>query len=132
MPLTRERNTPARHSGQWAYKVAAGVHIMAGALVVLEAGYARPGKTGTGLVAVGRAEETVDNAAGAAGAARVRVERGTFLFANSATDPITQAEVGTDCFVVDDETVAKTDGAGTRSRAGIVREVEIGGVWVEF
>ena len=53
-------------------------------------------------------------------------------FANSsAGDLITIADIGKACFIVDDQTVAKTDGTGTRSRAGIVDGIEAsGGVWV--
>ena len=37
-------------------------------------------------------------------------------FANSASgDLITAAEVGSDCYIVDDQTVAKTNGSSTRS-----------------
>jgi hypothetical protein len=35
-------------------------------------------------------------------------------------------------FIVDDETVAKTNGSSTRSVAGICRGVDAQGVWVEF
>jgi hypothetical protein len=34
--------------------------------------------------------------------------------------------------VVDDQTVAKTNGSSTRSVAGIVRQVDSDGVWVEI
>ena len=34
------------------------------------------------------------------------------------------------CYVVDDETVAKTNGTNTRSRAGVVVDVDAQGVWV--
>ena len=69
---------------------------------------------------------------GAAGAASVEYRIGLFLFANSsAGDLITIADIGKACFIVDDQTVAKTDGTGTRSRAGIVDGIEAsGGVWV--
>jgi hypothetical protein len=44
--------------------------------------------------------------------------------------------VGKPCYMVDDQTVAKTDGttggAATRSPAGWVRDVDADGVWVEF
>jgi hypothetical protein len=40
------------------------------------------------------------------------------------------AEVGAVCYLVDDETVAKTSGTNTRSRAGYVVDVETAGVWV--
>ena len=130
--LTRERNTPARSSAELPYPMAAATKVYAGALVVLAAGFARGGTAATNLVAVGRAEETVDNSGGAAGDKTIRVRRGVFLFANSTGDAIAQAEVGQTCFVEDDETVAASDGTGTLSPAGIVRGVEPGGVWVEI
>jgi len=34
--------------------------------------------------------------------------------------------------MVDDETVAKTDGGDARSRAGLIRAVEPDGVWVQI
>jgi len=112
--------------------VAANAVIYQGALVVLEGGYATAGKTATGLVAIGRAEETVDNTGGNAGAKAVRVRRGAFKFKNDATDPVGQASLGQTCYVVDDETVAATDGTGTRSPAGKVLGIEADGVWVEI
>lgn len=132
MPLSAPRNTRALAPGALAYKVAANVTIHAGALVALDGGYLAPGKAATGLVAVGRALESFDNAGGAAGAGYVRVEPGVFAWTSAAAgDAIAQAEVGSTCFIVDDETVAKTNGAGTRSAAGVVRMVEGAVVWVE-
>lgn len=40
--------------------------------------------------------------------------------------------MGADCFIVDDQTVAKTNGTNTRSRAGIVAAVDADGVWVQI
>lgn len=139
MALTAPRNTLSRHSGRWTYPVAAGAKIWQGALLVLDGGYAKPGATAVGLIALGRAEESVDNTGGAAGALSVEAERGTFYFVNSPADSITQADVGKTAWIVDDETVAKTDGsvagqnpvAASRSAAGIIRAVDAHGVWVE-
>jgi hypothetical protein len=73
----------------------------------------------------------MDNSAGANGAVNVEYRTGSFLFANSAAgDLITIAEIGKVCFIADDQTVAKTDGTATRSRAGIVEAVEATGVGV--
>jgi hypothetical protein len=133
MALIKDRNTKSRLPGNWHYPVAAATKIYGGALVALSAaGYAAGGATATTLVAVGRAEEAVDNSGGAAGDKRVPVSRGVFLFANAVADPVVQADVGRDCFIVDDETVAHSSGANTRSVAGKVRAVEAGGVWVEI
>jgi hypothetical protein len=106
--------------------------IYAGALVAADAtGYAVPGATATTLTALGRAEEFVDNSAGADGAVSVLVRRGkAFKFANDGGDAVTQAALGKNCYIVDDQTVAATDGTGTRSVAGKVLGVESDGVWV--
>jgi hypothetical protein len=131
--LTQARNTPQRLGEVSGFPVKGGATVYLGALVVLAAGFAAAGSVATGLVAIGRAEETVDNAAGNDGDLTVQVRRGVFKFANSAAgDAIAQADVGADCYVVDDQTVAKTDGTGTRSRAGHVVAVESDGVWVQI
>ena len=41
-----------------------------------------------------------------------------FLVRNSTVDPVTQADFGIQVYVEDNQTIAKTDGAGTRSLAG--------------
>ena len=130
--LTTERNTRARIGDLRVEPVAATVKIWIGSLIMRNAaGFLTKGATATGCVGVGRAEKTVDNT-GAAGAATVEYRVGVFLFANSAAaDLITIADIGRVCFIVDDQTVAKTDGTATRSRAGIVDGIEpSGGVWV--
>ncbi|MCY1460857.1 hypothetical protein D9M71_784510 [compost metagenome] len=56
-----------------------------------------------------------------------------FAFANSAAgDEITRADIGATAYIVDDQTVAKTDGTSTRSVAGTIRDVDSDGVWVEI
>ena len=49
-----------------------------------------------------------------------------------ADDAIALTEVGKPCYVVDDQTVAKTNNAGARPVAGTVFDVDAQGVWVEF
>lgn len=118
----------------FARDIAANVTIFEGAIVALSAtGYATPGATATTLVADGVAVETVVNTGGSAGALKVTIKKGIFRFGNSAsTDAITRAEIGDDCWIVDDQTVAKTDGGTTRSKAGRIMDVDAQGVWVEF
>ncbi|SNS38028.1 hypothetical protein SAMN06265365_15811, partial [Tistlia consotensis] len=106
--LTADRNTPERDLKDRVFPVGAGKKVYAGGLVVLNAGSAEAGTTALALVCVGRAEEQVDNTGGAAGDLTVRVRRGTFRFANAAADPVDLADVNTDCFIVDDQTVAAT------------------------
>ena len=97
------------------------------------AGFLTKGATALNGIGLGRAEQTVDNSAGAAGAATVEYRRGVFPFANSGGgDLIAQGDVGKLCWIVDDQTVAKTDGGGTRSRAGLIDGVEAGQVWVRL
>lgn len=131
MALSTDRNTPERAGALLEPAVKGSTTIYAGALVCRDAnGYAVPGSEATTLKPLGRAEERVVNG-GADGAVRVRVRPGIFRWKNSASaDAITAADVGNDCYVVDDETVAKTNGTNTRSRAGVVVDVDAQGVWV--
>jgi hypothetical protein len=95
--LTAARNTPERTGAILGFPVKGSTKAIQGGLAVLNAGYAAPGTTATGLVALGRFEETVDNTAGADGALNVTVKAGTFKFANSASaDLIAQADAGAD------------------------------------
>lgn len=111
--------------------VKANTKIWAGSLIVLDAGYAAPGRAATGLLALGMATETVDNTGGAAGAKRVPYQPGVSRWANSANaDLIAQTDAGQLCYIVDDQTVAKTDGTATRSIAGTIYGVDSQGVWV--
>lgn len=134
MALSKDRDTKEKGNTVYDAPVAAAKKIYAGALVALDAsGDATPGATATTLKGFGRAEEFADNSAGAAGDIKVRVKRGVFLFANSsAGDQITRADIGGNCYIVDDQTVAKTNGANTRSVAGRIDDVDASGVWVDF
>ena len=119
-----------------ALPVKANVNLWAHGLVVSDAGYAAPGRVATGLIAVGVAVKQFDNrtaaTGGAAGAITATIRRGTFKFKNSAAgDAIAQTDFGKLAYIIDNETVAKTDGTGARSVAGIVEGVDAdGGVWI--
>lgn len=129
--LTEDRNTPERDGKTFRHPVAAATTIYGGALVMLDAsGNAVPGQTATGLTPGGRAEEKVDNSGGAAGDATVTVRRGTFRFANDGS--IDRSHIGGSAYAVDDHTVAATDGTGTRSACGTIRDVDDQGVWIEI
>lgn len=132
--LTAGRMTPRREGDFVAGGVAAATTIFTGAMVMRNAaGNLIEGQTATGLVGVGVAYATYDNAAGSAGDITAEARPGVFLMANSASaDAITIAEIGDVCFAVDDQTVAKTDGSSSRSPAGIVADVDTAGVWVRF
>lgn len=132
--LGSDRNTAMREGITMSLSVAAAKKIYAGALVARDAnGDATPGATATTLLGLGRAEEQVDNSGGQSGDKAVVVRKGVFRYENSsAGDAITTADIGKDCYIVDDQTVAKTDGGSTRSVAGRVYDVDSDGVWVEF
>lgn len=132
--LTAARYTPQALGDVRSIPVAANARIFAGGLVQIAAsGFAVAGVATAANVAVGRAEETVDNTGGANGAVNVKVRRGVFRYANSAAgDLITRADIGKQVFVVDDDQVAKTNNAGARPAAGICFDVDAQGVWVEF
>ena len=119
---TQNRNTPHRLGLSRGHLVAAATECFAGTIT-----------TATGLVAVGVFEHYQDNTAGADGDQVVEVKRGNFRLANSAgADEITAADIGQVCYIVDNQTIAKTDGTATRSPAGIVDDVDDGGVWVNI
>lgn len=131
--LTADRNTPEIAGRQLVLGLAASVKIYAGALVARDAsGYATPGATATTILGIGRAAEQVDNSSGSAGAKSIRIDKGIFKFANSGTDAVTDASIGGNCYIVDDQTVAATSGTSTRSVAGKVVKVDSDGVWVDL
>lgn len=129
--LTTDRNTPLQDAEVIGVPVAANVQVFAGAIVVANATrFAVGGSTATGLTYLGRAEEYVDNRNGADGAKVVRVRRlNAFKWANDGS--VTQAHLMKPAYIVDDQTVAATDGTETRSPAGRIIGVEPDGVWVE-
>ena len=132
--LTADRTTPRRSQVRVSLLVAAGVILFSGAMVGINAsGYAVPAGSGTAVRTLGVCIARADNTTGLAGAIRVMVERSTWQFNNSAGgDAITAAAIGTVCYAVDDNTVALTSNSGARTTAGIVRDVDSAGVWVEF
>ena len=131
---TTERNTKSRAADDFSFPIAGNVKVLKGTLAFLNtSGQVEPGATATGKVGTMVVGETVDNTGGAAAALQVPMKRGCWKFANSsAGDAITNADYGTTCYVVDNQTVAKTNGSSTRSAAGTVRGVDADGVWVEF
>lgn len=134
MPATANRNTPRRvGEGARSYPMAATAHGYAGTIAVLDSGYCTPGATGTGLIALGVFDAEADNSAGANGDITASVQRGVFRFDNSAdADEIALSDIGQLCYIVDDITVAKTDGTASRSVAGVIDDVDDDGVWVRI
>lgn len=131
--LTKERDTPEVANGgrHLSLPVKGGATIYQGALVALdEDGFAVPATAAAGLTAAGRAEETVSNPS-VDGTEVIRVARGVFVYANSATaaDKVTAKHLLQSCYMEDDQTVtAAADGS---SIAGLVIRVDENGVAVE-
>ncbi|GAB5433142.1 MAG: hypothetical protein EpisKO_25120 [Epibacterium sp.] len=132
--LTEDRNTQQLIGNRREGPLAAATLVYTGSIVLRAAnGYLHEGHTATGMVGVGVAEKRGDNRTGFDGDEALRYCIGTFQFANSAAaDEITQTDIGALAYVVDDQTVAKTDGTGTRSPAGVIDGVDAQGVWVRF
>ena len=131
--LSQDRMTPERVPGNRTLPIKAATKVYAGGMGAIDAsGWLVPMSTATTLKGVGRIERTINNA-GANGDLSADVKVGVFRFANSsAGDLITAADIGSDCYGVDDQTVAKTNGTNTRSVAGKVYDVDAQGVWVKF
>lgn len=131
--LAKDRDTKERSGSKLSLPVAASVTCYAGGLAARDGnGRATPGATATTLRGVGRFAQQVTNGA-VAGAVNVEIEKGIFRFDNStSTDAITQANIGADCYIVDDQTVALTNGTNTRSVAGTIFDVDSQGVWVDM
>lgn len=132
--LTADRNTPRIQGDMLVLDVAAATKIFAGSIIMRNAaGNGTKGAVAVSHVGVGVAMEQVDNSAGAAGDKTVQVRVDTFKFANSASgDLITKADIGKPAYIVDDQTVAKTNGSSTRSPAGLIVGLDAQGVWVRF
>lgn len=131
MALTADRETPRRTGDILTLPAAANKKFYAGSLVARDAaGRATPGATATDILGMGRCREQVDNSSGAADAVTVDIEKGIFRFANSVTDPVVAADVGSNCYIVDDFTVSHTD--TNQSVAGTVFAVDSLGVWVDL
>ncbi len=131
---TSDRNTQYKQFGVDDYDVYQSTSIPSGVMVGVSTshGYAVNGATSTAMRIVGVSSAAADNSSGSSGDIKVKVKAGKFLFGNSSGgDEITQTEIGSRCYCVDNQTVAKTSGSGTRVAAGIVEGVDANGnVWV--
>jgi hypothetical protein len=120
------------------------VALIQGGIAMVAAGYARPARAGQGGndfakmgdVALDRVlGVAIDGGTGGGsdGAVKSDVQSGDWLAKNSAgADAITVAHLGHYCFIIDDETVARTSASGTRPRAGVVVAVDSTGVMVRM
>lgn len=126
-----ERNTFKRDGLLIGLLVAAATLIEAGKIVAVNAaGYLVEASDAAGIIVVGIADQTIDNSAGANGDLTAVVKRGElYLLANSATNPVTQADVGSNVYIEDDETVAVAAGPVNDIVCGKCLAVGADGVW---
>lgn len=134
MPLIKDRITPRRDGIQYGRPVAAAKVVFVGAMVGLSGtGFLTPAAADNTLVIDGIAVQSADNTAGADGDLTVFVDKRPHRLNNSAdADLVTAAQIGDDCYAVDDLTVAKTNGGGARPVAGKIVDVDADGVWIKF
>lgn len=140
---TSGRKTPqmvgAAKSFPMNYPGKANEILIAGCMAMIDSsGRVLNATTVTGCIGAGRVKtqgglDRWDLTGLADGGLKPEIEEGIFKYANSAAgDLIGQSEVGKICYIVDNQTVAKTSNTNTRSVAGTVRQVDTDGVFVEF
>lgn len=120
------RNNPTTGDEEFVDPVAADVHLFTGALAVLDtSGNLRPGRISTTDKARGFMVTESDNTDGDAGdvTGKCRARTG-LLFNSEGGDEIDSGDFGNACYIVDDQTVAKTSNGGTRTIAGIIVRLE--------
>ena len=130
--LTAGKPIKTRAGDQIGVGLLANAKVYAGGIAVLTStGVARAAITGTGLKCIGYFEGNYDNTGGADKDVIANIKKDVLLCVNStSTDALTAADINSVCYLVDDQTVAKTNGTSTRSAAGRVVDVTTEGVWV--
>ena len=136
MALSADKSIIQTDPGLRSGAMAASVTIYYGALISVDtSGYIRPARTSTTDRCVGfnHKEKAVNGAVAGAKVIEYRWDRVVRCKNSSAGDLIAAKDVGADCYVVDDETVALTNGTNTRIRAGKIDHVAADGtVGVRF
>lgn len=87
-----------------------------------------------GATVIGRAPRRMVNGAGAASKINPKAyaEAGVFKFGTTGGNAVTAADVGKNCFVLDNQTVVKTAGTVNAIVAGVVDSIDPdGGIWVK-
>jgi hypothetical protein len=117
-----------------------GYKVYAGAIVVIQqsTGYGRPAFSGTGCVAMGVAQKTVDNSSTGtlpgsnADGFTCPVKSGGIFgpFANDTGIAVAATDKTKVCYLLDDNTI--TMNSSSASVAGIVADLTSEGVWVEI
>ena len=125
--LSENRNTPELHvdAVKYHYERTADGEIYAGSLVGQNsAGNAVAAADTANLVVLGRAENS------AVAGEKVVAKKGCFLFENGeGSEALSVADIGKDCYIVDDQTVGKIGGTN-KIKAGKIIDVTADGVAV--
>lgn len=128
--LTQDRDTKRRDGVLFGFEAAE--QIYCGAMVAMNATGKLVAATASGGVVIGVAQET-----GKAGD-MISVRRGVFNFVNNQGD-LTLADIGSECVVVDDQTVGKAGAATqdsttttTSAVAGILVDLNADGAWIKI
>lgn len=124
--LTQDRSPESKPGVDQGFPMAADTVIFLGALVALAAGYAAPGADTAGLRFIGWATGPVDNSGGADGDAQVVVRRKGLFRVNCGTT-LSQSDVGSGAYLVDDQTVDLVGNVSNAVLAGVIVEVLAGG-----
>jgi len=133
--MTQDRHTKEGIGDLLHIPVKAATKLYAGAVIEIDAtGHAIAATAATGKYYPGvNNERTIDNSTGADGDKTVQIKRGEWGMDNSAGgEELFVADIGDDCYLVDDHTVGKTDATGTLSVAGKIYDVRDGQVFVTF
>jgi len=121
--LTGDKTTEYTEGAELSIPVDDGDKIYAGALVCVNAdGYAVPGADTAGLIFEGISRESVDNSLGQDGDVSVTVRR-RGLFKMAFGHEISQANVGDQAFIVDDQTVDLAANCANDIFCGIIADV---------
>ena len=132
--LTQDRNTLRRDGNQIEPPVAAATKIFGGSIVHQHRhGLRRAGIDLDHAQSRGRCRRPRRQQRGRCGRdPRAAAQRPAPLRQQRLGRPHHPGDIGSDCYIVDDQTVAKTSGTNTRSVAGKVFDVDADGVWVDF
>lgn len=127
--------TPSRRIGLIYVVLAAASVALEGALAFVNAdGYASSSPS-MGCKCVGIWENSADNSTGADGAVGEQVLRGrVFLLRNDSTTPVTQADLFSDVYAVDNQTVSPDSDTGARAKVGrfVGFDTDTTALWVEI
>lgn len=131
--LTDDRNTPMRDGAVLSVPAAGGERFFAGGMAAVNyEGFAIAASSEFECRGAGRIESNVDNTAGADNDVIVAIRKGIFRYDNDDTHKVMRASIGSDCYIVDDQTVSSDSLNDERSVAGQVFDVDCDGVWVKF